>query len=52
MEDLCPVSHNLEVPFVKRTEYQVLNADGDTGRSPFTVRRLVRAGAARICQER
>jgi len=31
MEDLCPVSHNLEVPFVKRTEYQVLNADADTG---------------------
>ena len=31
MEDLCPVSHNLEVPFVKRTEYQVLNADSDTG---------------------
>ena len=33
MEDLCPVSHNLEVPFVKRTEYQVLNADADTGLS-------------------
>merc|ERR1719331_1363892 len=31
MEDLCPCSHNLEVPFVKRTEYQLLNADGDSG---------------------
>merc|ERR1712176_1231865 len=30
-EDLCPTSHNLEVPFVKRTEYQVLIADADTG---------------------
>merc|ERR1711870_34572 len=30
-EDLCPTSHNLEVPFVKRTEYQLLTADGDTG---------------------
>merc|ERR1712037_114749 len=30
-EDLCPTSHNLEVPFVKRTEYQLLNADGDSG---------------------
>merc|ERR1711915_565384 len=31
MEDLCPSSHNLDVPFVKRTEYQVLTADGATG---------------------
>merc|ERR1719198_1620308 len=31
LEDLCPCSHNLEVPFVKRTEYQLLNADGDSG---------------------
>merc|ERR1711920_672682 len=31
MEDLCPTSHNLEVPFVKRTEYQILNADDNTG---------------------
>merc|ERR1711915_375437 len=31
MEDLCPSSHNLDVPFVKRTEYQVLTADNDTG---------------------
>jgi len=31
MEDLCPTSHNLEVPFVKRSEYQILNADGDSG---------------------
>merc|ERR1712226_1699881 len=30
-EDLCPTSHNLEVPFVKRTEYQLLNADKDSG---------------------
>merc|ERR1711874_599033 len=30
-EDLCPTSHNLEVPFVKRTEYQLLNADPGTG---------------------
>merc|ERR1712118_57944 len=30
-EDLCPTSHNVEVPFVKRTEYQVLMADADTG---------------------
>ena len=31
MEDLCPASHNLDVPFVKKTEYQVLTADGDSG---------------------
>merc|ERR1711964_382920 len=31
MGDLCPTSHNLEVPFVKRTEYQLLTADGDSG---------------------
>merc|ERR1712187_669870 len=31
LEDLCPTSHNLEVPFVKRTEYQLLNADASTG---------------------
>jgi len=30
-EDLCPTSHNVDVPFVKRTEYQVLMADADTG---------------------
>merc|ERR1711904_245815 len=30
-EDLCPSSHNLDVPFVKRTEYQVLDADENTG---------------------
>nr|ABI14278.1 translation elongation factor P [Pfiesteria piscicida]ABI14279.1 translation initiation factor 5A [Pfiesteria piscicida] len=30
-EDLCPTSHNLDVPFVKRTEYQVLSADADSG---------------------
>merc|ERR1719352_548834 len=31
MEDLCPTSHNLDVPFVKKTEHQVLNADGNSG---------------------
>merc|ERR1711915_1000990 len=31
MEDLCPTSHNLDVPFVKRTEYQLLTADYETG---------------------
>mmetsp|Transcript_71432 Transcript_71432/g.170924 ORF Transcript_71432/g.170924 Transcript_71432/m.170924 type:complete len:169 (-) Transcript_71432:199-705(-) len=30
-EDLCPTSHNLDVPFVKKTELQVLAADSDTG---------------------
>merc|ERR1719382_1709330 len=30
-EDLCPTSHNLEVPFVKLTEYQLLNADATSG---------------------
>merc|ERR1719158_19941 len=30
-EDLCPTSHTLAVPFVKREEYTVLTADGDTG---------------------
>merc|ERR1712004_519357 len=30
-EDLCPTSHNLEVPFVKRTEYQLLTADSESG---------------------
>merc|ERR1719326_2812326 len=30
-EDLCPTSHNVEVPFVKRTEFQVLTADAETG---------------------
>merc|ERR1711920_202489 len=29
--DLCPAGHNLSVPFVKNTEYQLLNADGDSG---------------------
>merc|ERR1719446_1254976 len=31
LEDLCPTSHNMEIPFVKHTEYQLLSADGDTG---------------------
>jgi translation initiation factor 5A len=30
-EDLCPTSHNMEVPFSKRTEYQLLSADEATG---------------------
>merc|ERR1712107_506131 len=30
-EDLCPTSHNVEVPFVKRTEYQCSTADPGTG---------------------
>merc|ERR1712232_1281070 len=30
-EDLCPTSHSVEVPFVKRTEFEVLSADPNTG---------------------
>ena len=30
-EDLCPSSHNMEIPFVSRTEFQILRADADTG---------------------
>ena len=30
-QDLCPAGHNLDVPFVKRTELQLLTADGDSG---------------------
>merc|ERR1712087_667552 len=30
-EDLCPTSHNVEVPFVTRTEYQLLSLDQVTG---------------------
>merc|ERR1712032_1513201 len=30
-EDLCPTSHNVSVPIVKRTEYQLLNADPQSG---------------------
>merc|ERR1719222_1834715 len=28
-EDLCPTSHNLEVPFVTHTELQALNVEAD-----------------------
>merc|ERR1711877_87974 len=31
LEDLCPSSHNVDVPFVKRTEFQVLDVNFDTG---------------------
>merc|ERR1711862_803628 len=31
MEDLCPTSHNLDIPFVKKVEYQVLSADPSSG---------------------
>merc|ERR1712150_319167 len=30
-EDLCPSSHNVECPFVKRTEYTLLNIDDSSG---------------------
>mmetsp|Transcript_61975 Transcript_61975/g.107885 ORF Transcript_61975/g.107885 Transcript_61975/m.107885 type:complete len:166 (-) Transcript_61975:154-651(-) len=30
-EDLCPTSHNVDVPFVKRTEMQCLSADPESG---------------------
>merc|ERR1711879_1124664 len=30
-EDLCPASHNMEVPFVKKTEFQLLTADETSG---------------------
>merc|ERR1712127_844913 len=30
-EDLCPCSHNISVPFVKREEFTMLTADADTG---------------------
>merc|ERR1712187_396378 len=30
-EDLCPTSHNMESPFVKKVELQVLSADPNTG---------------------
>merc|ERR1712003_309689 len=30
-EDLCPTSHNAQVPFVKRAEYQALTADEASG---------------------
>merc|ERR1712086_95699 len=30
-EDLCPASHNMSIPFVKRIELQCLTADLDTG---------------------
>jgi len=30
-EDLCPTSHNMEVPNVKRDEYQLLDVNADDG---------------------
>eukprot|EP00747_Dinoflagellata_sp_TGD_P152879 gnl/TRDRNA2_/TRDRNA2_177348_c0_seq11.p1 gnl/TRDRNA2_/TRDRNA2_177348_c0~~gnl/TRDRNA2_/TRDRNA2_177348_c0_seq11.p1 ORF type:complete len:196 (+),score=54.66 gnl/TRDRNA2_/TRDRNA2_177348_c0_seq11:79-588(+) len=30
-EELCAASHNIAIPFAKRTEYQMLTADGDSG---------------------
>merc|ERR1719310_2768843 len=30
-EDLSPTSHNMDCPFTKRTEYQLLSADPDSG---------------------
>merc|ERR1712193_346142 len=30
-EDLCPTSHSMSVPFVTRTEYQLLSADEGSG---------------------
>ena len=30
-EDLCPCSHNSEIPFIKRTELQCLTADDKSG---------------------
>eukprot|EP00746_Dinoflagellata_sp_MGD_P011252 gnl/MRDRNA2_/MRDRNA2_123536_c0_seq1.p1 gnl/MRDRNA2_/MRDRNA2_123536_c0~~gnl/MRDRNA2_/MRDRNA2_123536_c0_seq1.p1 ORF type:complete len:264 (+),score=53.84 gnl/MRDRNA2_/MRDRNA2_123536_c0_seq1:53-844(+) len=30
-EDMCPSSHNMDVPHVERKDYQLLLADGDTG---------------------
>ena len=30
-EDLCPASHNMDIPFVKRVEYQLLTADESSG---------------------
>jgi len=31
LEDLCPTSHNLDCPFVTKTEYQLLSADFNNG---------------------
>merc|ERR1711865_435292 len=30
-EDLCPAGHNIDVPFIKRTEMQCLSAEEDAG---------------------
>jgi len=30
-EDLCPTSHNMEIPNVRKTEYQLIDVDADKG---------------------
>jgi len=30
-EDMCPTSHNMEVPNVSRSEYQLIDCDADAG---------------------
>ena len=30
-EDLCPASHNMDIPFTKRVEYTYLTCDENTG---------------------
>merc|ERR1719222_1722103 len=64
-EDLCPTSHNLEVPFVTRTEVQALNVEDDgehvsllvspdTGetRSDLTLPNVVKEGNATETDEK
>merc|ERR1712157_538374 len=64
-EDLCPTSHNLEVPFVTRTEMQALGMEEDnehvtllvspdTGetRADLTVPNIVKEGTATEADEK